>query len=103
MSRTQTTNILLVLVLLALTANLFVTLAGPRPAYADKKSGVSQEAVGVSNRVALDRVLGDIGPAVREMASGNRDVAEAIREHARATREIARAIQASVRQSESRR
>ncbi len=102
MPRTQTTNILLVLVFLALTANVIVTLFRPLPAYAVRKSEVAEEAVGVSNRVAMDRVLGDIGPAVREMANGNREMAQAIRDHARATREIARAIQASARQAESR-
>lgn len=106
MSRTRTTNILLVFVLVALVANVFVTLARPPAAFAvdkgQRRQGVAVEAQQVSERVAMDRVLGDIAPAVREMAAGNRAVAEAIREHARATRDIARAIQAAARQSEPR-
>jgi len=93
MSRTQTTNVLLVLVLIALVANLVLSIARPEPAYAVRKSEISQEAQEVADRVALDRVLGDIGPAVRDMAASNRLIADAIRDHARATDRIARAIQ----------
>lgn len=93
MSRTQTTNLLLTLVVLALLANLVVMLTQSQPAYAVRKSDIATEATDVANKVAMDRVLGDIGPAVREMARSNQEVAGAIREHARATREIARAIE----------
>ena len=106
MSRTRTTNILLALVVLALAANLLVTFMRSDAAHAvekgQRKSGVAAEAVATSERVAADRVLGQIAPALRDVAQGNRAIAEAIRDHARATREIARAIQNSARQSEGR-
>lgn len=95
MSRTHTTNVLLVLVLLALIANVVVSVARPQAAFAVRKSDVAQEAEEVAERVALDRVLGDIGPAMREMAASNREIAEAIREHSRSTERIARAIQSA--------
>lgn len=93
MSRTRSTNILLLLVLFALLANLAVSIGRPPAAFAVKKSDVSSDATNVADRVALDRVLGGIGPAMREMARSNQEVASAIREHARATERIARAIQ----------
>lgn len=92
MSRSTSTNILLTLVLLALLANLVVLLTRPTAAYAVRKSEVSEEAVQVSDRVALDTVLGGIAPAMREMAHSNQEIAAAIREHARATERIAQAV-----------
>ena len=102
MSRTKTTNILLVLTLIALVANLVLTFARPPAAYAVRKSDVSTQAEEVSSRVAMDRVLGDISPAMREMAASNREVATAIREQARATERIARAIQEAGRRDAKR-
>lgn len=99
MTRSRSTNLLLLLVLAALLANLAVAVARPPAAYAIKKSEVSEEAQRVSERVAMDRVLGDIGPAMREMAQSNREVAQAIREHARSTERIARAVQTAGRRS----
>ena len=97
MSRTRSTDILLILVLIALVANIIVAFARPPAAYAVRKSGVAEEAQEVADRVAMDSVLGDIGPSVREMANSNREIAQAIREHARSTERIARAIQSSGR------
>ena len=97
MTRTRSTNLLLLLALVALVANLVVSLARPPAAYAIKKSAVSEDAKRVSDRVAMDRVLGGIAPAMRDMAQSNRAVAQAIREHARATERIARAVQAAGR------
>ncbi len=91
------TNILLLLVLFALMANLLMPFWKPKEAAAvvpSRPDNVAPAVIAaeVDEKIAPDRLTAELAAALRDIASANREIATAIQEDAHSSADIAYAL-----------
>jgi hypothetical protein len=92
----KVTNILLLLIFLALVSNLLVPFLRAKEAAAVISSSDSIPpaviAAQVDEQIAPDRLTAELASALRDIAAANKEIAAAILEHSRSNENIAYAI-----------
>ncbi|RJP70780.1 MAG: hypothetical protein C4532_08855 [Candidatus Abyssobacteria bacterium SURF_17] len=93
MKSTRTTNVLLVLVILALLANVLVPMLQTREAEAVGQDAASPSQVAATaQNVALEKVGRVVADGLAQIAQSNQQIANAILEHSRTNEHIADAL-----------
>lgn len=94
MKSQKVTIILLALIVLALVANLLVSLARTREAAAGQDSiPPAVEAARIAEHIAPDRLTAEIANGLKAVAQANEHIAAAIKEHARSNERVASSIE----------